>query len=55
MLWNVEKSAQDKSFKGHALTVKEEYLESDKLAQICQRVRSDGKFLESLEKSPKTN
>ena len=33
MLWNVEKTAveQDKSFKGHALTVKEEYLESDKL------------------------
>lgn len=35
MLWNVEKSEQNKAFKGHALTVKEEYLDSDKLVQIC--------------------
>lgn len=35
MLWNVDKTQEaeeeKKSFKGHALTVKEEYLESDKL------------------------
>ena len=30
MLWNVEKSEQDK-FKGHALTVKEEFLDDDEL------------------------
>jgi hypothetical protein len=53
MLWNVDKSQPEvhddkKSFKGHALTVKEEFLESEKLVNICQRVRSDGKFLESI-------
>jgi hypothetical protein len=41
MLWNVDKSPSNehdedkKSFKGHALTVKEEFLESDRLVTIC--------------------
>ena len=59
MLWNVddkitnEDGKELKGIKGHALTVKEEYLEinddakSCLLIQICDRIRNNSSFLES--------